>query len=351
MDPPDVKTWKIFGGLMKSLIKKLVETTGPSGYEGQIRALIRSEVEKFADEIRVDPMGNLLVRKGAKGKGGARVMLSAHMDEIGVIATHIDENGFVRFAAIGGVYPAFCIGGRVRFTTGSAGLIGVEKEFMRDKTPALDNLYIDLGATSRETCPVKVGDIGAFERPYIEMGDRLVSKAMDDRIGVAVLIETLRTFETSPHEVYFVFSTQEEVGTRGAMTSAYGIDPEIGIAVDVTLTGDTPRGSKMEVSLGKGPAIKVRDSGMLSDPRLVRKMVETAEKDSIPYQMEVLEGGTTDARAIQSTRSGVPAGCISVPCRYVHSPSEMVDYNDVINSVRLLRALLAGPLLDGNPVQ
>ncbi len=336
---------------MKSLIKKLVETTGPSGNEGQIRALIRSEVEKYADEIRVDPMGNLLVRKGQKSPEGKRVMLSAHMDEIGVIATHIDENGFVRFTAIGGVYPAYCIGGRVRFSADVAGLIGVEKEFQSGKVPTLDNLFIDVGASKRENCPVKVGDLGAFERPFLELGDRLVSKAMDDRIGVAVLVETLRTFEKSPHELFFVFSTQEEVGLRGATTSAYGIDPEIGIAVDVTLTGDTPRGSKMEVSLGKGPAIKVRDGGMLADQRLVRKMVETAEKAKLPYQMEVLEGGTTDARAIQMTRSGVPAGCISIPCRYVHSPSEMVDYNDVKNTVLLLKSLLSGPLLDENPVQ
>ena len=127
---------------------------------------------------------------------------------------------------------------------------------------------------------------------------------MDDRIGVAVLIETIRTFESSPHELYFVFTTQEEVGLRGATTSAFGIDPDVGIAVDVTLTGDTPKGSKMEVSLGKGPAIKVRDGGMLADPRLVRKMVETAEKEKIPYQLEVLEGGTTDARAIQINSLG-----------------------------------------------
>lgn len=276
-------------------------------------------------------------------------MLSAHMDEIGVIVTHVDDNGFVRFNAIGGVFPSYCIGGRVRFFNGAAGLIGVEKEFQFGKTPTLDNLFIDLGAQNRESCPVRVGDLGAFERPFLELGDRLVSKAMDNRIGVAVMIETLRTLKTSPHELHFVFSTQEEVGLRGATTSAYGIDPEVGIAVDVTLTGDTPRGSKMEVSLGKGPAIKVRDSGMLADQRIVRKMVSTAEKAGIPYQLEVLEGGTTDARAIQMTRSGVPAGCISIPCRYVHSPSEMVDYNDVVNSVRLLKDLLEGPLLDEYP--
>jgi endoglucanase len=336
---------------MKLLIKKLVEINGPSGNEAHIRALIRSEVEKFADDMRVDPLGNLIVRKGQKGSDGKKVILSAHMDEIGVIVTHIDNNGFVRFSAIGGVNPGYCVGGRVRFANGSAGLIGVEKEFQREKVPTLDNLYIDMGVSDRAGCPVKVGDLGAFERPFLELGGRLVSKAMDDRIGVAVLIETLRTLKSSPHELYFVFSTQEEVGLRGATTSAYGIDPEIGIAVDVTLTGDTPRGSKMEVGLGKGPAIKVRDSGMLADQRLVREMVHAAERMNIPYQLEVLEGGTTDARAIQLTRSGVTAGCISIPCRYVHSPSEMVDYNDVIHAVDLLRTLISNPILVEYPLQ
>jgi putative aminopeptidase FrvX len=172
-----------------------------------------------------------------------------------------------------------------------------------------------------------------------------MSKAMDDRIGVAVLIEVMRNLKTSPHELYFVFSTQEEVGLRGATTAAYAIDAEIGISVDVTGTGDTPRAAKMEVSLGKGPAVKVRDGGMLSDPRLVRWMADTAEKAKLPYQLEILEGGTTDARVMQLTRAGMPAGCVSIPTRYVHSPSEMVDYDDVQNAVRLLVALLSKPVV------
>ena len=163
---------------------------------------------------------------------------------------------------------------------------------------------------------------------------------MDDRIGVAVLIETLRLFRSSPNQVFFVFSVQEQVGLRGATTAAFGLDPDIGIAVDVTRSGDTPKGIKMDVALGSGPAIKVRDSGMLSDPRVVDWMVKTAEKSGYPYQLEVLEGGTTDARAIQLTRAGVPAGCVSIPCRYVHAPSEMVDFNDVQYAVKLLLALV-----------
>jgi endoglucanase len=329
---------------MKSLIQKLVETVGPSGYEQAVRDLVRAEIEGAADEVRVDAMGNLIARKGQKSAGGLRIMLSAHMDEIGVIATHIDEKGFVRFTTIGGVRPHTCIGGRVQFLDGTRGLIYMDRMDSPTQLPAIDNLYIDVGATSRADSRVRVGDIGAFDRPFLDLGDRLVSKAMDDRVSVAVLIEALKALESTPHEVYFVFSTQEEVGLRGATTAAYGVDPDLGLAVDVTGTGDMPKSSKMEVGLGKGPAIKVRDGGMLADPRVVRWMVATAEKVGLPYQLEVLEGGTTDARAIQLARAGVPSGCLSIPTRYIHSPSEMVDYNDVQNSVKLLVALISQPV-------
>lgn len=329
---------------MKKLIQKLTETFSPSGSESAIREVIRSEVEGLADEVRVDALGNLIVRKGTQGKNGKRIMLAAHMDEIGLMVTHIDPNGFIRFTSVGGVLPHTMLSGRVHFGNGTQGVIGMEKYWHVDKLPGLRECYIDTGASSAKDCPVKVGDVAAFERPFMDLGGRLVAKAMDDRIGCAVLIETLRALKTSPNELYFVFTTQEEVGTRGAGTSAYGIDPEIGLAVDVTLTGDTPKDPPMAVSLGKGPAVKVKDSGMLADPRVVEWMCSTAEKKRIPYQREVLEGGTTDARAIQMTRSGVPAGCLSVPSRYVHTPSEMVDYEDVQNSVQLLAAMLAAPV-------
>jgi tetrahedral aminopeptidase len=329
---------------MKELIQKLVETVGPSGYEQAVRDLVRAEIEGLADEVRVDAMGSLIARKGQKSEGGLRIMLSAHMDEIGIIATHIDDKGFVRFTTIGGVRAHTCIGGRVRFLSGTQGLIYMERSEDGGRLPAIDNLFIDVGATSRDDCPIKVGDMAAFERPFLDLGRRLVSKAMDDRISVAVMIEAMRQIESSPHELYFVFSTQEEVGLRGATTAAFGINPDLGVAVDVTLTGDTPKGVRMEVGLGKGPAIKVRDGGMLADPRVIRWMVETAEQNDIPYQLEVLEGGTTDARAIQLVHAGVPVGCLSIPTRYIHSPSEMVDYEDVQNSVKLLAALLSAPV-------
>ncbi|UCF29736.1 MAG: M42 family metallopeptidase [Chloroflexota bacterium] len=326
---------------MKSLIQELVETISPSGYEAKVRELIRTKIETLADEVQVDALGNLIAVKGGNESSAKRIMLAAHMDEIGIIATHIDEAGFVRFTTIGGVSRHTCIGGRVRFLDGTQGVIYYEKLENTSSLPTFSQMYVDVGAASRKDCPVRVGDVAAFDRDFSAYGDRLVSKAMDDRIGVAVLIETLRKLKKSPNQVYFVFSVQEEVGLRGATTAAFGLDPDIGIAVDVTRSGDTPKGHKMDVSLGSGPAIKVRDSGMLSDPKVVDWMVNTADDAKIPYQLEVLEGGTTDARAIQLTRAGVPAGCISIPCRYIHTPSEMVDLNDVKNAIELLLKLIS----------
>jgi len=329
---------------MKSLIQTLVEVPGPSGHEAKIRQIVRELVEPIADEVRLDALGNLIVRKGQLAGDGMRIMLAAHMDEIGVMVTHVDENGFARFATLGGVRAQYCPGVRVRFLNGTTGVIGVERQEDNSRTPDIDQMYIDLGLSSRKDSPIRVGDVAAFDRPFLDLGDRLVAKSMDDRIGVAVMIETLRQVSSSPHEIYFVFSVQEEVGLRGAKTAAYGIDPDLGLAVDVTATGDTPKGIKMEVSLGKGPAIKVRDAGLLADPRVVDWMVRSAESARIPYQMEILERGGTDAQAIQLTRAGVPAGCISIPCRYVHSQSEMVDITDVENAVHLLVTLLTQPI-------
>lgn len=331
---------------MKALIKKLVETTSPSGYESQIRAVVRQEVEPYADEVRVDALGNLIVRKGQRAPDGLKIMLAAHIDEIGIIVTHVDAEGFVRFTTLGGVRPHTCVGGRVRFLNGLSGVIYMEPPDDLTKLPTFDQLYIDLGLTSSQNAPVKVGDVAAFDRPFLDMGDRIVAKSLDDRIGAVVLIEALRQLKQTPHELYFVFSVQEEVGVRGATTAAFGVDPDLGLAVDVTGTGDTPRRSKvrMQVSLGKGPAIKVRDGGMLADPRVIDWMVRTAEAQGLPYQLEILEGGSTDARAMQLTRAGVPAGCLSIPSRYIHSPSEMVDYNDVQQAVQLMLALISQPV-------
>ena len=331
---------------MKKLLQTLTETFGPSGYEDEVRKIVRREVDALADEVRVDTLGNLIARKRPVKltQETKKVMIAAHMDEIGVIVNHVDEKGFVRFSPIGGVFRRYVLGGRVRFLNGTQGVIGFDRLDNVNDLPTLDKVYIDVGAASPKDCPVKVGDVAAFDRPYTELGNRLVAKSMDDRVGVLVAIETLRALKSSPHDLYFVFTTQEEVGVRGATTSAYGVDPDIGIALDVCPTGDTPHAQRMEMALGKGPCIKIQDMGMIADPRLVQWMIRAAEKNKIPYQREVLLIGGTDARAIQSTRAGVPAGCISIPARYVHSPSEMVDYSDVQNAVKLLTALLRTPI-------
>ena len=331
---------------MKQLLKTLTETFGPSGYEDEVRKLILKEVKPLADEVRVDALGNLIVHKkpAANSKNPKRIMLAAHMDEIGVIASHIDRKGFVRFTNVGGAFGKYTLGARVRFMNGVTGIVGYDRMENVDTALPINKMYIDVGVTKKEDCPVKVGDFAAFERSYMEMGDRLVAKSMDDRSGVVVLIETLRGIKSTANDLYFVFTTQEEVGVRGAGAAAYGIDPEIGLAIDVTATGDTPASLKMVMELGKGPCVKFRDPGMLSDPRVVDWMITTAEKAKIPYQREVLLMGSTDAREIQIARSGVMAGALSIPCRYVHSASEMVDYNDLKNSVKLLTVMLSKPV-------
>jgi endoglucanase len=331
---------------LKKLLKQLTETFGPSGYEENVRKLVRAEVEPYADEIRVDALGSLIVRKKPtrQSKETKKIMIAAHMDEIGLIVSHVDDKGFVRFSQLGSVFRRYVLGGRVCFLNGTQGVVGFDNLDDINELPTLDKVYIDVGATSKKDCPVKVGDVAAFDRPFTELGNRLVAKSMDDRAGVLVAIESLRALKSTPHDIYFVFTTQEEVGVRGAVTSAFAVDPDIGIALDVTPTGDTPISLKMEMALGNGPCIKIKDVGALSDPRVVEWMIQTAEKHKIPFQREVLLRGGTDARAIQLTRAGVPIGCISIPVRYVHSPSEMVDYADVQNSVKLLTTLLRTPI-------
>lgn len=326
-----------------TILQTLVETPGPSGSEHVIREKIRAEIQGHADEVYTDALGNLIARKGALKEGGKRIMISAHVDEIGLMITHVDDNGFARFLPIGGINPLTCLGGRVLFMNGTQGVIGMER-LEKDEHPELPKYFIDTGATSKADSKVGVGDVCGFERPLLDLGKRVVAKSMDDRVAAAIAVEALKEVKPGVNELFFVFSVQEEVGIRGAITAAYGVDPEIGLAVDVTRTGDTPLGVKMEVALGNGPAIKVRDSSFIADPRVVKWMVNEAKAQKLPYQLEVLEAGGTDGAAMQRTRAGVPAGCLSIPCRYIHSPSEMVDRDDVENSVKLLVGLLGKPV-------
>jgi endoglucanase len=328
---------------VKELIRRLTEAYGPSGNEEQIREIIRREVEPHADEVSVDALGNLIALKKGSGEG-KKVMLAAHMDEIGLIISYVDEKGFLRFQPIGGIDPMTLVGGRVQFADGTQGVIAPENRRAFGDSPELAKLYIDVGALNRDQVQERLGEAVGFVRPFADLGNRIVAKAMDDRISCALLVEVLRRLGDSPHDVHFVFSVQEEVGLRGARTSAYALNPDLGIALDVTVAADTPEAAKLAMKLGEGPCVKVMDSGMLSHPELNDILIETAEEQDIPYQLEVLVGGTTDAAAMQLARSGVPATCVSIACRHVHTQSEMVDMDDVENAIRLLLAVLAAPI-------
>lgn len=327
---------------MKELIRELVDAYGPSGFEDEVRAIILRHAGPWADEVRTDRIGNLFVHKRGQG-GGRRIMLAAHMDEIGLIVTHVEESGLLRFAAVGYVTPKILLGGRVRFANGVLGVIshdgGVKAELLDTELPDLSRWYIDVGGAR-----CGVGDVAAFVRPYDEMGSRIVAGGLDDRVGCAVLIEVLRRLPSSPHDLVFTFTVQEEFGTRGAGVAAFGLEPEIGLAIDLTAAGDTPRPvTRLATKLGGGPAIKVADVGMIAHPRLREALVQTAQQQGIPYQLEVFPHGYTDAAAIQTAGAGVIAGGVLIPCRYVHTPSEMVEEADIENTVRLLLAFLSSP--------
>lgn len=324
---------------MKELLKKLTQAYGPSGSEEIVRDIIRDEIKAYVDEIKVDVLGNLIaVKKGS----GMKVMLAAHMDQIGFIVTHIDDKGFLRLSRVGGISAGNSINRRVIFKNGVTGVISYDGDIENINSIKLDKMYIDIGASGPEEAQdsVAIGDVAVYCSPFTENKGRYIGKAMDDRAGCALLIETARRLKSSPHEIYFVFTVQEELGVRGAKTSAYALNPDIGIAVDVTRTGDTPKARPMEVKLGGGPAIKIKDSLVMAHPRVRELMVKKAKEIGIPYQMEILEAGGTDAGPIHLTREGVPSGVISIPCRYVHSDSEMVDASDLENGVKLLLKIL-----------
>lgn len=332
---------------MKDLIKKLVEAWGPSGYEHQVRKLIQEEVAELADEITVDPLGNLICRVG---QGGPKIMVAAHMDEIGVMTTYAEpKTGYLRFTNIGGLLNTTLMGSRVRFENGTVGVIGAPDMFgtSRMNAPELDEFYIDVSDGNGNNT-VSAGTPAAFWRPLEERGTRLIAKSMDDRISCVVAIEAMRRLRKGKkkklaNEVYFVFTVQEEVGLRGARTAAYAVDPDIAIAVDVTATGDMIKNEKMMVKLGGGAAIKVHDTGLVVPPAVRDWMVARAEADGIPYQLELLTLGSTDAAGIQTARAGVPSGCISIPCRYVHTTSETVDTRDLEACIQLLVGLVGNP--------
>ena len=316
------------------LIKTLNAAHGPSGDEGGIREVIAALAAPFADEVTTDTLGNLIVRKRGEGP---KVMFAAHMDSIGFIVTHIEKEGFLRVGRLGGISPKEAAYTPVRFKNGVRGVVVPEEKADFGKLK-LDECYLDIGAKDEEAARkmVQVGDTAVYDSPIFQTGTNAVSPYLDNRISCAVLLKVLEQVEQSPNDLYFVFTTQEEVGLRGGRTAAWGIDPAYGIAVDVTDVDDTPGSEKSgTVGLGKGAAIKVMDSSVICHPEVVSKLEELAREQKIPAQRDILRAGGTDAGAMHITRSGVKTGGISVPCRYVHTPVEMADLNDTQHCVQL----------------
>lgn len=325
------------------LLKELVEIYGPSSNERLVREYIKNEVKDFADEIRTDSLGNLIVRKKGNGK---KIMVSAHMDQIGLMVTDIDDKGFIRFTNVGGISPIISISQRVIFENGVVG--GIYHEPMEDISKLkLENMYIDIGSFSKENTEknVSIGDICIYESQYSENENVVFTRYLDDRVGCFIAIEALKSINSPKNDLYFVFSVQEEVGLRGAKTAAYSIDPDIGMAIDVTSHGDTPKAKKFAISLNEGAAIKVKDNSIICHPKIKNILVDLAKKNNIPYQMEVLEFGGTDSGAIHLNKSGVPSGVISIPTRYVHSTIEMASKEDIRNCTKLLIKFLKDELI------
>ena len=310
---------------------------GPSGREDAVRETIAGIAGAYIDDITTDALGNLICRKKGSGK---KVLFAAHMDSIGVVATYIDDKGFIRFSQVGGLFKGDLINIVVRFANGTRGVISYE-----EKTPfkelTMPNLFIDIGAKDRADAEsmVQVGDFAVFGAPRFEQNGVLCGPYLDNRIGCVTLLlamEQLAGAETE-NDLYFVFTAQEEVGLRGAGTAAFAVEPDVAIAVDVTDTGDLPeRKTPMAVDMGKGPAIKVMDRSVLFTPAVCAALEQAAKDCGVATQREILQFGGTDTAALQKARAGVQAGAVSIPTRYIHSPSEMCAARDVEDAAKLL---------------
>jgi endoglucanase len=334
------------------LLSKICETPGAPGYEKRIRNLIIQEVSKLVDEVEVDNLGNVYAIKRAKSNSeGKKVMVAAHMDEIGFMVTHIDDNGFLRFTTLGGFDPKTLTAQRV-IVHGKEDVIGVmgSKPIHvmtaeeKNKVPKLTDYFIDLGMSKEEVDKlVSVGDTVTRERGLIEMGNCVNSKSIDNRVSVFILIEALRTLKEVPYDVYGVFTVQEEVGIRGANVASHKVNPDFGIALDTTIAFDLPGAQAHEkvTSLGKGVAIKVLDAMTICDYRMVEFMRQTADSNKIKWQSEILTAGGTDTAGLQRMgKNGAIAGAISIPTRHLHQVIEMANKQDISDSVLLLNACL-----------
>lgn len=308
---------------------------GPSGREDAVRETIAAIAGEYADDITTDVLGNLICRKKGAGK---KILFAAHMDSIGVVATYIDEKGFIRFSQVGGLFKGDLINIQVRFANGTRGVISYE-----EKTPfkdiTLDNLFIDIGAKDRVEAEkmVKIGDFAVFEAPRFEQNGVICGPYLDNRIGCVTLLLAMQQLSETENDLYFVFTTQEEVGLRGAGAAAFALEPDIAIAVDVTDTGDLPeRKTPMVVDMGKGPAIKVMDRSVICAPAICTALETAAKEKNINTQREILQFGGTDTAALQKACAGVASGAVSIPTRYIHSPSEMCAVSDVEQAAELL---------------
>ncbi len=338
---------------LKSLLKKLSDAHGISGYEDDIREIIKAELEDYVDEIRVDKLGNVIcIKNGSEFKE----MVAAHMDEIGFMVKYIDDKGFIRFTPIGGWFDQIALGQRVILHGNKGkvyGVIGCKPPHLmkgdeRKKAVEIKDMFIDVGATSKDEVldmGIEIGTPITIDRELVELGkSRVTGKALDNRVGVAMMIRALKETK-SDATIYAVGTVQEEVGLKGARVSAFAIEPDVAIATDVCIAADYPgtESAHMDVKMGKGPAITVVDAsgrGLIASKNVLRWLRETAEKYEIPYQLEVAEGGTTDATAIHLTKSGIPTGVISVPARYIHSPVEVIDLEDLKNGALLIARAL-----------
>ncbi len=334
-----------------SLLKKLCEVPGAPGFEDKVRAMVMKEITPLVDSIKVDNMGNVVAFK--KGERRKKVMVAAHMDEIGFIVTHIDEHGFLKFHTLGGFDPKTLTAQRV-IIHGKKDLIGVMgakpihvmTPSERTKAPVISDYFIDLGMTKEEVeKQVSVGDPITRERGFIEMGDCVNCKSLDNRVSVFILIEALKNLQGSslPYDLYATFTVQEEVGVRGAQVATLAIQPDYAFCVDTTIAFDVPGAQAHEkiTELGKGVGIKVMDSRTICDPRMVRFMKDTANAKDITWQPEILTGGGTDTMALQQmTAGGSIAGAVSVPTRHIHQVIEMCNKEDIKGAVDLLTACI-----------
>jgi putative aminopeptidase FrvX len=336
------------------LLKELSEAFGVSGNEEAVRQLILDAVKERIDEHRVDALGNLVALKRGKGKGRTKrkVMMAAHMDEVGLMIVLVEKEGSLRFRPVGGIDPRVLLAKKVVIGKDRVpGVIGVKPIHLLEtkdihKVMPVQELSIDIGASDEDEAKrlVKVGDYAAFDVPFVELGGAwraVKGKAFDDRAGCAVLIELLR--EEYPFDLYAVFTVQEEVGLRGARVAAYSVAPDLAFALEGTICDDLPKEKDVSPTtrLGAGPAITVMDRSVIADHRLVQLLVDTAEQNSIPYQFKQPGLGGTDAGAIHLSREGVPSVAVAVPARNIHAPVSLLSLNDVDNTVRLMRQALA----------